>query len=109
MAKRIGKSDVPSGIMLEQAVWSHLYGHDPYFKKLQLKESDGKVRFTGDLASRMKMKEVLVQNQEREVRLSRSIGWWQPPKKSLFFEYLENSSMHGLKYIAQPKRHLSER
>jgi len=38
-----------------------------------------------------------------------SIWWWQPNKKSLFVEFCNETSAHGLKYVTKPRRHLSER
>ncbi|CAL8109589.1 unnamed protein product [Orchesella dallaii] len=37
------------------------------------------------------------------------VCWWYPDQDSVPAEYLESSSMHGLKYVSQPKRHLIER
>ncbi|CAL8093922.1 unnamed protein product [Orchesella dallaii] len=35
--------------------------------------------------------------------------WWDPPQNSLPVEFCQDTSLHGLKYIGQPQRHLSER
>jgi len=38
-----------------------------------------------------------------------SIWWWQPNQKSLFVEFCNETSTHGLKFMTKPRRHLSER
>ncbi|CAG7722532.1 unnamed protein product [Allacma fusca] len=39
-----------------------------------------------------------------------STHWWtEPPKDSLLVSYFRENGMHGLKYVAEPHRHLSER
>ncbi|CAL8128762.1 unnamed protein product [Orchesella dallaii] len=35
--------------------------------------------------------------------------WWNPPQEALVSEFFNESSLHGLKYIGQPKRHITER
>lgn len=37
------------------------------------------------------------------------LWWWQPIQDSIPAQFLEASSMHGLKYVSQPKRHIIER
>lgn len=39
----------------------------------------------------------------------RNLWWWQPDQESIPAQFLEASSMHGLKYVSQPKRHILER
>lgn len=39
----------------------------------------------------------------------KSLWWWQPEQDSIPAQFLDSSSMHGLKYISQPKRHAIER
>jgi hypothetical protein len=38
-----------------------------------------------------------------------SIWWWEPPKRSIPIEFCNETSTHGLKFLAMPKRHLTER
>lgn len=35
--------------------------------------------------------------------------WWEPPKQSLPLDFCRDTSLHGLKYISQPQRHITER
>lgn len=35
--------------------------------------------------------------------------WWDPTSGSLPFDFCTESSLHGLKFIGQPKRHFTER
>ncbi|CAG7733824.1 unnamed protein product [Allacma fusca] len=35
--------------------------------------------------------------------------WWEPSSESVPFEFCRDTSLHGLKYIYQPQRHLTER
>jgi len=37
------------------------------------------------------------------------VCWWEPPLECLPLDFCNNTSLHGLKYISQSKRHLSER
>ncbi len=37
------------------------------------------------------------------------ICWWEPPLECLPLDFCSNTSLHGLKYLGQSKRHLSER
>src|SRR5665811_996626 len=39
----------------------------------------------------------------------KDISWWEPPEENLSSEFCRDTSLHGLKYITQSKRHLSER
>lgn len=39
----------------------------------------------------------------------KKLWWWQPDQDSVPAEFLESSSMHGLKYASRPKYHLIER
>lgn len=38
-----------------------------------------------------------------------NVGWWEPPQDSFPVEFCQDTSLHGLKYIGQSRRHLSER
>ncbi|CAL8128773.1 unnamed protein product [Orchesella dallaii] len=35
--------------------------------------------------------------------------WWNPPQEAIVAEFRNETSLHGLHYIGQPKRHISER
>ncbi|CAL8109937.1 unnamed protein product [Orchesella dallaii] len=37
------------------------------------------------------------------------VCWWEPPRENLPLDFCRDTSLHGLKYISQPQRHLTER
>jgi len=40
---------------------------------------------------------------------SRGYGWWEPDNERNLAEYCMQTSVHGLKYLGEPRRHISER
>jgi hypothetical protein len=47
---------------------------------------------------------------EPEVRKeSRGCGWWEPDNERNLAEFCMQTSIHGLKYLGEPRRHICER
>ena len=95
------RKKLAAGSLFERAVLSHSYNSDPYFQKIQ--------RGAGTFVQPTDPRRIVEALTKKDTQSVAGVGWWQPSKNSLLFEYLGNSSMHGLKYLAQPRRHLSER
>ena len=62
------------------------------------------------LTEMFKMKEKDHNPQRRfKIDNSEDVWWYEPKEETLPFEFCRDTSLHGLKYILQPQRHLSER
>lgn len=88
---------IPPGLMLEQLVLNNckkLFGAERVRERWR--QAFHKVRD----ARRKRLA-------EQNARAQR--WWWEPSEESLIASFCRDSSIHGLPFIVQPKRHLTER